>query len=230
MMIERVVHQMWFQGPNSIPSEYLSNINSWKERNRDYRYMFWDEENIKTLIKSSYPQYYENWIELNPLIKKCDSARYLILHKFGGIYADLDTYAHKSIDSLISDKNLDDFLVVFSEESLDPQSWKSGISKEIVREHNLNQVIANAVMLSAKHQDFWLDFLDASFEISYKKLLDSFGPWHLSRFFNKWPKKNHIKVLPYQYLLSSRVEECSYVTHSYDATWFDYSKKKPWEV
>ena len=221
---------MWFQGVESAPPKYQIGMDSWKTANKDYEYIFWDENSICNLMEDSYPEFFTEWSALDPLIKKCDSARYFILHKYGGIYADLDTFAHKSIDFLINDLSLETYPIILSEESMDPQSWKSGIARDMAKEHNLKKIVANAVMLSEKRQDFWLDYLKASFKISDKKLLDSFGPWHLSRFIQSMESNDLIGVLPYEYLMSSKPTDKSYATHSYDATWFDNSKPTPWDV
>jgi len=39
-------------------------------------------------------------------MKKQDSARYVIIHKYGGVYLDHDVYTFKNLESLLGDNNL----------------------------------------------------------------------------------------------------------------------------
>ena len=230
MKINRVIHQMWFDGLDQAPSKYKPGMDSWKRENKDYQYIFWDKFNISAFIENYYPEYSKKWHSLDQMIKKCDSARYFILHKLGGVYADLDTFAHKGIDSLILDQDLDNYSIILSEESLDPQAWKSEVSKKMAEEHNLRRIIGNAIMITEKNQNFWLNFLDKSFKKSSLPILESFATWHLSKFIEEYSGETNIKILPYDFLLSVQIKPNSYVTHSYDASWFDLTKDRPWIV
>ena len=61
----------------------------------DCEHMMWDNEEIQELI-AEYPQYENlyNWFPDN--ISRYDLARYLILHKYGGIYIDMDFFIFKN--------------------------------------------------------------------------------------------------------------------------------------
>ena len=221
---------MWYQGVDFTPDKYKIGIESWKNKNKDYQYIFWDKSNIPTFIENYYPDYATKWHNLDSIIKKCDASRYFILHRYGGVYADLDTFAHKGIDDLIYDQNLNEYSIILSEECLKPQVWKSEISKKMAEEHNLRRLIGNAILISAKNQNFWLEFLNNSFEISNLPILESFSTWHFSQFLDANSDNYPIKIIPYEFLLSAVVNKNSYVTHSYDGNWLDKTKDMPWIV
>jgi len=222
---------MWFQGINNCPSKYTEGINSWKEQNKSYAYIFWDEQNILELLLKYYPCYIQEWKNIDSVIKKCDSARYFILHHHGGIYADLDTYAYRPINDLSRFCDISNVDLVLNEENNSPQVWKSKISLRMAKDRDIKSVIGNAVLISKKGQKFWIDFLNEAFKVKEKPVLKSFSTWHLTKFYNDSKNTYNIKVLPANYfMLTNYRDEKTIATHKYDASWFDYSKDKPWDI
>lgn len=221
---------MWYQGKDKCPSKYNNWRESWKEKNPTYKYLFWDKNSISKLLIENYPNYYEKWTNIDKMIKKCDSARYFILHHYGGVYADLDTIAYNSMDSLIDHCGLEKFDIIFSEESDDPLAWKSEISRSIASERKFKKVIGNAILLSKRKIPFWIDFIDKSFEKKNNRVLESFSTWHLTEFYQSYKENFKTKVLAPVYLLNTTyIEGKTYTIHKYDATWFDHNISKPWE-
>ena len=231
--MNQAIHQIWFQGKNSMPHKYNETIKSWMQKNPGWRYQFWDEESLSSLISSKYPTYFERWNNLDKIIKKCDAARCFILHQYGGVYADLDTICHKPLDTLIKDFSLDDFDITFCEEAQDVNEhfhWKADLRNLVLKEYGGERFIGNAVLISHEKNIFWLDFLDASFKLSTESVLESFSTWHLSKYLNKHKDSYSITVLPFSTMLSPEyLEDSSYITHNYDATWFNTNTDKPWE-
>ena len=221
------IHQIWFQGEVNIPEKYHFNISRWKELHPHYEYKLWDEHSISRFLKKHYPDYFEPWSSLDKMIKKCDCARYFILHHFGGVYADMDTLPLKDIEDLVS--SYKEFEIILSEESQDPQVWKSDISSQISKESSLETVVGNAIIISSNKVDFWIEFINESFKRKNLSVLESFSTWHLTKAIDKW-QLNGIKVIPYYFLLGSNESNPNaYVIHTYDATWFNHELEKPWE-
>lgn len=224
------MHQMWLQGQDRVPTDYIPLMESWRNINPSYEYLFWDENSIDGLLCEHFSHYVEQWRRLTPTIKKCDAARCFILYDFGGIYADLDTQAYRSIDSLISNLELDDYDIILSEESKSATSWKGRLTKSVSNHFSGRKIVSNAIMMSRKHDPFWLEFLNESFRISTKQVLESFSTWHLTEFLDKRRNSSKIAVIPPKYLLSEDGAASAYATHRYDGTWLDNSKAHPWEV
>jgi hypothetical protein len=85
------------QGKN-VPKRYESARSTWARVNPDYKVMFWDEVDASQLIKNTE---WEHVIELcETLIQRADVYRCAILEKYGGIYADMDLHAIKSLEPL----------------------------------------------------------------------------------------------------------------------------------
>ena len=221
---------MWFQGQSECPERYQNSMRMWKAVHPEYQYMFWDEATLDSFVRECFPDYYDEWSGLDKVIKKCDAARYMVLHRFGGVYADLDTYPFRSMDELIDDFDAHDVDVILSEESNDPLAWKSHVSRLIVEERGFETVLGNAILISRKGAVIWLDFLDQAFKRKEMPVLESFSTWHLTHFYEK--KKNEFNsiVIPSGHLLNTRFEgQKTYAIHSYDGSWFDPSLPRPWE-
>lgn len=68
---------------------------SWKQH---YEVILWnDQEDIDNLIKDHYPAYWNLYQAFPFHVMKIDFVRYAILHKFGGIYADMDVFCYQQI-------------------------------------------------------------------------------------------------------------------------------------
>lgn len=96
-MIPKILHFIWF-GCEKLPYNI---IDSWKELHEDYDIMVWTEKNM-IKIKNI-----DHWNTANTRYnQKSDIYRYEILHKYGGVYVDMDIYCVNRIPSYIHDKNL----------------------------------------------------------------------------------------------------------------------------
>jgi inositol phosphorylceramide mannosyltransferase catalytic subunit len=86
MQIPKIIHQMWI-GPKDAPHNMMS---SWKTRNLDYEYIYWNEEEIKKRFMT-----FKCIDQINSMTEingKCDIMRWEILCKYGGIFIDADSY------------------------------------------------------------------------------------------------------------------------------------------
>ena len=112
LTIPRVIHQTW--KTEKIPSELYKEkwIESWKEMN-GFEYRFWTDEDNRELVREHYPWFLATYDAYDAPIKRADAARYLILAKFGGIYADLDFVRLRRMDWVL-DRN--DLLLCYQSE------------------------------------------------------------------------------------------------------------------
>jgi len=64
----------------------------------------WDDQMSQELIDEYggiFKEYYDDVNNYKYNVKKCDLLRFLILHKYGGIYSDLDNYYIKGIEEIV---------------------------------------------------------------------------------------------------------------------------------
>tara|TARA_R110000796_G_scaffold74470_1_gene167545 strand:+ start:1767 stop:2438 length:672 start_codon:yes stop_codon:yes gene_type:complete len=105
-MIPKTIHQIFIQFKggkklNAIPDFCWSQkkVEKWCKENQ-YIYKLWDESDCYDLIREDYPEYEDLWDDFRFEIQKCDFIRYLILHRYGGIYLDLDIYPIRDMTEL----------------------------------------------------------------------------------------------------------------------------------
>lgn len=67
----------------------------------DYIYVLWTDNELVDFIRMEYPQYLKFYLSLKLNVKKADIARYLCIHRFGGIYSDLDITLSRNITELV---------------------------------------------------------------------------------------------------------------------------------
>lgn len=120
MSIPKIIHQIWFQGEDFIPKHLVTYQNSWKEKNQDYQYMFWDRNSINDLIQ----EINVNWItetynDFPLMIQKIDFAKYIILYYIGGIYIDMDMKCLKSLNNILELSNIKTKKIVVSNLTFD---------------------------------------------------------------------------------------------------------------
>lgn len=96
-MISKIIHQIAPENINNWHPVWKICRKTWQENFPDFQHMIWSDVNgIDQFVKENYPQYYDFYISLDLHIMKIDISRYLILHKYGGIYADMDIYCYQN--------------------------------------------------------------------------------------------------------------------------------------
>lgn len=175
--LTKIIHQTW--KTKDIPYDiYPKNwIDSWKKLNSDWEYKFWTDEDNRNLILKDYPQYLELYDSYERPIAKADIVRLFYMHKFGGLYVDLDFKCLKSFNELIVPEVIN-------------------LGRQKTKQFATNS-IANALMYSPPGQDFWLKCAD---ELINYKFVDgklnnteaATGPIFLYNCLNKF--KPNIKI------------------------------------
>jgi len=75
---------------NEVPVFMKSYADSWIELNPEYEYRFCDDNDSIDFLKTDFPEYVEGYKSLKYGASKADLWRYLIIYKYGGVYADID--------------------------------------------------------------------------------------------------------------------------------------------
>lgn len=97
--IPKIIIQTWKD--NNIPNKYKNDINSIKNYNKDYKFLFFNDNDIDKFIKDNYPKYYISYNKLPVIIQKIDFFRYIAIYHYGGFYFDLDITGFKSFNDLL---------------------------------------------------------------------------------------------------------------------------------
>lgn len=99
-MIPRIIHQTWKTA--DIPERFRACQASWREHHPDWTYILWTDADIEAFVTQHYPRLLGLFQSYPDHIQRVDAARYMILFKYGGIYADLDVFCRRSFDSLLT--------------------------------------------------------------------------------------------------------------------------------
>lgn len=204
-MIPRIVHQTWkdanidywiFQRSRKSVAEHLG----------DWEYRLWTDADLDVLVQEDFPWIYEAWKRLDRQIKRVDTARYCILYKHGGLYADLDFIFTRKIDEILDEEH--DLYLYRSTQAI-VKGW---------------EFLGNALMFSAPGQQFWLDVLEYMLSLPPNTaVLHHTGPRALGAFYECLKDKPRLKILGPDVFDNERcadgVGERRYGYHVRTATW-----------
>ena len=96
LKIPKLIHQSWKS--KSLPQKFQEWSNSWKIMNPEYSHKVWTDEENRELIVNHYPWFLKKYDSFPRNIMRIDSARIFYLHKYGGVYSDLDVLCLKPMD------------------------------------------------------------------------------------------------------------------------------------
>jgi mannosyltransferase OCH1-like enzyme len=135
MNIPRLIHQSWKNAavPNRIyPDAWRT---SWRELQPRWDYKFWTDAHNRELVERTYPQFLNFYDSLDAGIKRADFSRFLYMHRFGGVYVDLDFICLRELTPLL---------------------YGASIVVGQLSKDNFHYRIPNAFMASEPGLDFWL--------------------------------------------------------------------------
>jgi mannosyltransferase OCH1-like enzyme len=107
-MIPRIIHQTWKTADVSTYADGNTGLISqrgWKQRYPDFEYRLWTDDDIEIFVQQEKAKAVHD--ALDRKIKRVDFSRYLILKKFGGIYADLDVISQDRLPMAAFDGRYD---------------------------------------------------------------------------------------------------------------------------
>ena len=104
-MIPKIIHHIAPKFPNSWHYFWQKCYDSWKTQFSDYEFIMWnDKDDIDNFVKIHYKEHWNLYRAFPFHIMRIDFARLCILHKFGGIYADMDVFCYKNFEHLLTNE------------------------------------------------------------------------------------------------------------------------------
>ena len=134
--VPEIIHQSWKN--TMIPDNFKVWSTSWKKVNPTWEYWFWTDEDNRELVERDYPEFLEAYDSMAYGINRADMVRGLYMHKYGGVYADLDTWCLRPMDQLVTEN----------------KAYVAEMSKET----HFSQNIPNAWFASSPGHPFWIFF------------------------------------------------------------------------
>lgn len=87
----KIIHQQW--KTDKVPEGiYMKWHLKFKELfpEPEYKHMLWTDSNAREMIKNDFPFFLKAYDNYEFGIQRADAARYFVMYKYGGLYADLD--------------------------------------------------------------------------------------------------------------------------------------------
>jgi mannosyltransferase OCH1-like enzyme len=193
MKIPKIIHQTAPDHEKDWHPIWKECQKSWKTKFKDFEYIMWSDDDLRNLVKVEYSEFLEYYDSWPYHIMRVDFARFCILHKYGGIYADMDMYCYSNFYNFLQYKSV--YLI---------ESWP-----------NWGEKISNCLMASVRKHNFWetcmknsiinFDIIENS-NLSFNKvdfILNSFGPKYMSKLITDeigiLPKERFYQVPKYQF-------------------------------
>ncbi|MDH3605103.1 MAG: glycosyltransferase, partial [Candidatus Tectomicrobia bacterium] len=104
--IPKIIHQIYFGGESAVREDYRRYRETWLKNHPTWTYRFWDAEQCRQLIAEHYAWFLPCYDAYPHRIQKCDAVRYFILHRYGGLYVDMDIENLKPVDDLVDARDL----------------------------------------------------------------------------------------------------------------------------
>jgi mannosyltransferase OCH1-like enzyme len=191
MSIPKLIHQTW---KNSvIPENFQLLTDTWKEFHPDWTFILWTDEMNRNFISTHYPHFLNKYDSYPANIQRADAIRYFLLYHYGGVYIDLDFECLQNIEDLLGNEGC-----VFG---LEPQKH--------CERFNAEKIICNAFMASSRSNAFFKQLCVALNSDDYcsTSVLNTTGPFMLTKVYDSYGKKEEIKLLPSHLLYPITIEE-----------------------
>ena len=96
----RYIHQIYglFRDGKPMPPLFETSKKRWQKTAADMGaiHIMWSADEVDTLVREHYPQIWDTYIRVRYPIMRADMGRVAILHRYGGLYADLDVIPNRS--------------------------------------------------------------------------------------------------------------------------------------
>lgn len=162
-MIPPILHQTWKD--DDIPQQFRAWTESWSRHNPGWTRMFWNDRMLVEFVGEHYPDFLATFCSYKQGVRRADAGRYLLLHHFGGVYADIDCECVAPFAPIMAEDRL-----VLSREPASHFSDQAGF-------RGLPYLLFNGTMASPPGHPFWLHLLSYLPGLARaKEALDATGP------------------------------------------------------
>ena len=183
-MIPPILHQTWKN--DDIPEQFQAWVESWGRHNPGWTRMFWNDRTLLEFVAEHYPDFLPTFLSYKEGIRRADAGRYLLLHHFGGVYADLDCECVAPFDPIMAENR-----VVLCQE---PPAHFPG--QAVFR--GLPYLLFNGTMASPPGHPFWMHLLSYLPGLAHaKETIDATGPAVMTSVQLSYPDQAALAIHPY---------------------------------
>lgn len=147
-MIPKIIHQIWwpFDGKSEVPPDWVRFSESWKKAYPDFEHKIWGDAEARSFVSRNYPDFFPTFESYDAPVKRVDTLRVLLLHHFGGLYADMDVECTRPFE----EERLFEITgsVIPSEPEIHALRWRA-------QGRDYPTLLSTAFMASPAGQPFW---------------------------------------------------------------------------
>lgn len=124
--IPRVLHQVFglWDDASPLPAKFAGWASGWRRLHPDWGYVLWSRKDVERLVDDEPAEVQRAFHALPRGAQRADLARYLILQRRGGVYADLDVECIRNLEPVMCARP-DASAVLFAEGSMGwAVAWK----------------------------------------------------------------------------------------------------------
>jgi glycosyltransferase involved in cell wall biosynthesis len=223
MAIPRIIHQLWKD--KAVPGRYKPFRETWARLHPGWEMQLWTDGDLVALIERDYPGLLEIYHGYRHRICGADLGRYLVLHRFGGVYADLDCECLKPVGPLIEGAG---FVI-----GLEPDAHIAD-----PRVAGFSRLLCPSFIAAEPGHDFWNPVFERIVDARHSDdPLEATGPFLLTRAYDSHPRRASIRLATAEQLYPIAKADCwngrvhdlefweaathqAYVLHYWDGGWF----------
>lgn len=219
-VIPRIIHQTW--KTDAIPDDFRAFSITWRERNPGWEYRFWNDRDLLEFVASHYPELLELFCSYRHGVQRADAGRYMLLHHFGGVYADMDSECVQPLEPLVSEDRL-----ILCQEPANPHSLAASC-------RGFREVLFNGVMASPAKHHFWPHLFQRMTDCRHaSNVLDSTGPYLLTGAALSYPAPGQLRIEDANFFNppdpSSQTDKMKcYAIHHLSGTWWEKHEPSWW--
>lgn len=149
--VPKLIHQSWKN--DKVPTRFQRWQQEWINLHPEWQYHLWTDDDNRELVKQYYPWFLNTYDALPMHIMRADAVRYMYMHHFGGLYADLDMEPLKPADQLLASMNIN------------ATNERVAILSYMGSNYKFDNNVPNAWMISKPNHPFWLFCLSKIIEL-----------------------------------------------------------------
>lgn len=171
-----IIHQTAPSDKNKWHDQWFKCQDTWKTHWNNAEYKMWSDDDLRNLVATHYSWFLPTYDSYDQTIKRVDMARYFILHKYGGIYADMDMECLRNFYTDLPHNN----------------------PSVVGSPYTHNEQTQNSLMSSPPGNPFWMHVVKtAQSRTHLPNVLDATGPRMLDEALTTWKLDSSIHILPH---------------------------------
>ena len=180
MTIPKIIWQTYKDPYDSLTPYMHEAMNTWKNLNPEYEHRYMDDKQASEFVLNEYgKEWHDIFVGLPVGVMRGDLWRYMIVYKYGGVYADLDTECLDPVSSWMLD---DKQFIVCPETSDHFCQWTFAASPahpilksvlDLIKQRLLNPEYGSEHFVHTHTGPaIWTDGINKALDIKVKNLID----------------------------------------------------------